>query len=371
MTRILIVDDEKAVATALKEGFKRHTKEFKTDVAFSAEGAFELIEKHLYSVVVSDIRLPGKSGLDVFLKLRDEQPDAAFIAMTAFSNPAVERQVREMGGLKYLEKPFEFEELESLVLEKIRASAEDDAGSLLQSLELSSVAQLINMERKTLVLEISSAGRTGYLDFRKGELVDASFRKLKGEKAAITMFSLQQYNLKVKAAKRGGKKTIKLPLMNLLMNAMKEEDERFLKEKNIPLGADFPAPVDVEMLEENLKIPLKELGDVKGFVSVGIYDEAGTFLAGKGMEGETALVTVERDLDHLLEQSAAAFSVGEVGTVHSVVVNFSLGTLMGERVSTNGELLHLMAHIDENGNLTMARKAMDGVVAALMQWGSK
>ncbi|NOY23837.1 MAG: response regulator [Acidobacteria bacterium] len=365
MARVLIIDDEKSVATALQEGLKRYSKEFKTDVAFNAEEAFKLIEKRSYQIVVSDIRLPGRSGLDVLLKLKDEQPEAGFIAMTAFSSPAVEQQVWNLGGLKYLEKPFEFEELESLILEFIRDNGKKENEGLLQSLELSSVVQLINMEGKTLVLEVSSGNNTGYLSFSRGELFDASFQNLQGEKAAVAMFSLPQCRLVVTSTKRGRKKTIKRPLMNLLMKAMKDSDEKLRKEQKQLEFEESTGPIDVENLEAMIKLPLKELTDVKGFVSIGLYDESGMLLVGKGMEGKTVLMKVQRDFARLIERSTAVFSLGKVGTIYGVVVNFSRGALIGKRFFWGGIPLHMMVHIDENGNLAMARKTIDLILKVL------
>ncbi len=224
MKRILIVDDEKSFAMALKEGFSRHRERFLTDVAFNAENAIQLIMKYPYRVVISDIRLPGMSGVDLLLALGDWQPNTAFIAMTAFSSPAVEQQIRELGGFNYVEKPVEFKELEALVLKYV--SCDSNPGSILQSFELSSVAQLINVEGKTLVLSVTSTKGKGLLSFRKGELHDATFLNLKGEDAALAMFSLSSCDIRIALGKRVGQKTIETPLMNLLMQAMKEKDER-------------------------------------------------------------------------------------------------------------------------------------------------
>ncbi len=225
MKQILIVDDEKTVVNALREGFKRYEKKlFHTDIAYNAEDAIKMISSNTYALVISDIRLPKKSGIDVLIQLKKHQPEAGFIAMTAFSNPEVEQQVEKLGGLKFLEKPFSFDVLEDLVLEYIKGESGKEGG-LVESLELTSILQLIHMEGKSLVLMLELNDKTGYFGFDKGEIVDAKYGELTGIEAAKYMIATNKGDVRIDNNKSARAKTISIPFMSLLLDSMKEKDE--------------------------------------------------------------------------------------------------------------------------------------------------
>ena len=364
MNRILIVDDEQSVVTAFQEGFKRHEKKFKTDVAYSAEEAFELIDKHPYRMVISDIRLPQKSGLDVLLKLREVRPEAVFVAMTAFSSPEVEKQVRKLGGLKYLEKPFEFEELEALVLAQMTGVGPSEGQGLLESLELSSVAQLISMECKTLVLKVAKGSKSGYLSFRKGTLVDATFGKLKGEKAAVALFSLEKPKVALAANRKPGRKSIRTSLMNLLMNAMKEVDEQAVMDLDLR-GVEETEYPDTDVLTACLAAGLRELEDVKGFQSVAVLNEKGTALLESNPGGSKEGTGIESALVKLLGKMTEGLMDLSGRKVNGLMISATKGTLFCDAVSTDSLLFYIVTYMDSTGNLAMTRKAMDHLNGAL------
>ena len=368
MKRILIVDDEKSVTIALQEGFQRYRKEFKTDIAFCAEDAFKLLEKYQYIVVVSDIRLPQKSGLDVLLKLSEEQPEAIFIAITAFSTPAVKQEVLKNGGLEYLEKPFEFHQIENLVLKYIRKTAKSGGsnGDFLQSLGLSSVAQLINMEEKTLVLEVSAADSAkGFLAFKRGELVDAAFQKLQGEKAAITMFSLRGLKLTANSRKGPRKKTVHAPLMNLLMHAMKELDEKG-REKEIgkkKQSDEISSIIKGKFLEE-----MENFRTIKGFLNSAIFNDKGHCILEAAPSSTVSMGKSGKSLSVFIKETVNSMKQGGLGSVGLIQTNSDRGILLSKAISVQKNPLYLSVYLSSDVNLAMARRNLEKLSAVMKEF---
>ena len=70
----------------------------------------------LPDVIVSDVFMPGLSGLDVLGKMRELDIHAPVVLMTAFSHGCSEARARELGAVTLVEKPFEIDDLRMIVL---------------------------------------------------------------------------------------------------------------------------------------------------------------------------------------------------------------------------------------------------------------
>jgi len=107
--KILLVDDETAILDALQILFRGEG--FDVSVASSGRAAMEALERARPDLVLSDIRMPGASGLEVLAKAREVDPELPVILMTAQASlQSAVRAVNE-GAYYYLQKPFANDEL--------------------------------------------------------------------------------------------------------------------------------------------------------------------------------------------------------------------------------------------------------------------
>lgn len=112
MPRILIVDDETAILDTLQILLRREG--FEVTVAQSGREALTHLEGELPDVVLSDIRMPGVSGLDLLAAVRERDPDLPVILMTAQASLQSAMQAVNQGAFYYLQKPFSNDELVAL-----------------------------------------------------------------------------------------------------------------------------------------------------------------------------------------------------------------------------------------------------------------
>jgi len=125
---ILVIEDEKILRDSLKDALKdAHA----VTTAETGEEALELIKKSEFDILIVDVRLPGKSGIEVIKEVKFAKPYIRSIVITAF--PSVELAVDAMkhGAVDYLVKPIRFDDLENLIwenLSKVRTRMLDDAG---------------------------------------------------------------------------------------------------------------------------------------------------------------------------------------------------------------------------------------------------
>src|SRR5262245_30763982 len=113
--RVLVVEDERKVAKALREGLE--TERYEVHVASSGEEGFFLANHEAFDLVVLDLMLPRRDGLEVLTTLRKRGLQTPVLILTA--KDAVGDRVRglDLGADDYLVKPFAFPEL----LARIRA----------------------------------------------------------------------------------------------------------------------------------------------------------------------------------------------------------------------------------------------------------
>src|SRR6516164_2770089 len=121
--RILIVEDEAKVARALREGLER--EKYEVVVAPTGEEGFFLVNAEEFDLVILDLMLPGRDGLEVLSTLRKRGLDTPVLILTA--RDAIEDRVQglDSGTDDYLVKPFAFPELLARVRARLRRGRGD------------------------------------------------------------------------------------------------------------------------------------------------------------------------------------------------------------------------------------------------------
>src|SRR5215204_3618278 len=113
MADILIVDDDRSIATAF-ERFLKHEGHACT-IASNAADAVDLIERHDPDLVMMDIRMPGLDGLQALQQLRARFPDLYVVMMTAYGTSQTSIDAIRGGAFEYLTKPLDLNVLRSVI----------------------------------------------------------------------------------------------------------------------------------------------------------------------------------------------------------------------------------------------------------------
>lgn len=113
--RILIVEDEAPMCELLKSFFS--DRGYRVETVQNGEEAVARLEDQNYALVITDIKLPGMSGLELLARVRVDWPDVAVIIMTAFSSISSAVEAMKLGAEDYIGKPFQLDEL-AITVEK-------------------------------------------------------------------------------------------------------------------------------------------------------------------------------------------------------------------------------------------------------------
>jgi len=114
---ILIVDDEPIVRESIRDWLK--DAGYQVATAESGEEALEMIEKQDFSVMIIDVRLPGKTGITVLKEVRTLKPEIKAIIITAYPSTELAAEAMKLGAIDYLIKPIAPDDLERLIRETL------------------------------------------------------------------------------------------------------------------------------------------------------------------------------------------------------------------------------------------------------------
>ena len=114
---ILIVDDEPIVRESIKDWLK--DAGYQVETAETGEEALEMIEKQDFSVMIVDIRLPGKTGITVLKEVKALKPQIKSIVITAYPTAELTAEAMKLGAVDYLVKPITPDDLERLIRETL------------------------------------------------------------------------------------------------------------------------------------------------------------------------------------------------------------------------------------------------------------
>ena len=125
---VLVVDDEPDVEALFRQQFRRdlRSERFIMDFASSAPDALARVgdtREHSLILILSDINMPGMTGLDMLPKVKEIRPEVPVIMITAYGDEATNKKATELGAAGLLTKPIDFRLLRQEIDERLQRAA--------------------------------------------------------------------------------------------------------------------------------------------------------------------------------------------------------------------------------------------------------
>ncbi len=219
---VLIVDDEELFLRTVSDGLSVYSDEFNLLTANNGKKAVEIMRSHELDLVITDIKMPVMDGFQLLAYMSREHPEVSVIVMTAFGTPEIEKKIKSMGILRYLDKPLDIDILAKAILDELLAATE----GYIKGITLPAFLQMVEMEEKTCTLKISSKGETGYIYFNEGKLIDAKVNKLMSEDAVYEILDWDNTEIEIKRKCKKKKRNINSSLAYLVMEGIQLKDEK-------------------------------------------------------------------------------------------------------------------------------------------------
>ncbi len=126
--RILMVDDEPDAQELFRQNFRREIRKgvYVFDFAISGEAALKLLKRQTplrVLLVLSDINMPGMSGIELLAEIRETRPEVGVFMITAYGDTETEARARDLGAERFLTKPVDFAVLKDDLSRTIEGSA--------------------------------------------------------------------------------------------------------------------------------------------------------------------------------------------------------------------------------------------------------
>jgi DNA-binding response OmpR family regulator len=168
--RVLVVEDEQKVANAIREGLEG--ERYDVAVEHTGEGAFFRLNTESFDVILLDLNLPGRDGLEILRTVRERGVDTPVLVLTA--RDSLEDRVvgLDTGADDYLVKPFAFEEMLARIRALMRRNRVAEAVHLgVADLEMDLVSREVTRDGRPIELTVREFELLEYLLRHGGQVV--------------------------------------------------------------------------------------------------------------------------------------------------------------------------------------------------------
>jgi DNA-binding response OmpR family regulator len=167
---ILIIEDEKKVALALQKGLE--SEHYDVQVALTGEEGFFLLCSREFDLIILDLMLPGRDGMEILQALRKTRPKTPVLILTARDTVDDKILGLDMGADDYLVKPFAFAELTARIRAVLRRGRSDQPTKLgLADLEMDLLKRTAQRAKQAIPLTTKEFELLEYLLRNQGYVV--------------------------------------------------------------------------------------------------------------------------------------------------------------------------------------------------------
>ncbi len=220
MKTVLVVDDDQIILTTIVNFLAAYSEDLELLTAENGRQAVEVLERQPVDLLLTDLYMPEMDGFELLAHMVRSFSSVPVIVMSGYEVPEIGGEIERKGALHYLEKPFDFETLANTVQETLARTSKGH----LTGISLLGFLQLLNFEKKSCTLTVSSDGRAGRIHVDEGELINADHDRLQGESAVFAILSWDDCEIDVSVPQHV-ERLIHRPLHGVILEAAKDLDE--------------------------------------------------------------------------------------------------------------------------------------------------
>jgi FixJ family two-component response regulator/predicted regulator of Ras-like GTPase activity (Roadblock/LC7/MglB family) len=268
---VILVDDDVSFLENLKDGLEYSIDNIKMVTHTNAEDAWKTLEEKDVSLLITDQQLPGMSGIELVNLVDKKFPAIPIILITAYGTPKLKNRARDIGAIKFFNKPIDLKEIIKEV--KKGLDLEGNKLSSIRKISLATVLELISMEKLTASVAVkdNETKKNGRIWFKEGNLVDAEIDNFEGIEAIFKMLSFVDVDTVIREREHERITISDVSLEFVLLEGMKRLDEKKSKKKK----------EDIMALNEEI---FDEMFTIKGFIAAAIYLGNGEVIISKTAE---------------------------------------------------------------------------------------
>jgi DNA-binding NarL/FixJ family response regulator/Tfp pilus assembly protein PilZ len=222
MKSVLIVDSDPAMLEIIAGLLRDHGTYFRIMKVESRAKALKIIDRIQMDMVITGLRIPEADTVNLLEQLKQHYPKIKTVVLTDVISPAMQSRINAIGVAAYIEEPVDMDRLTELILAELAIGY----GGRLRGISLSSFTQMLELEGASCVLQLRENTKFGRLFFKDGNLIAAETNTLKAQQAAVEILGWENVQIDIDYSPFEKQKDINSPLMNLLLETHRNQDEK-------------------------------------------------------------------------------------------------------------------------------------------------
>jgi CheY-like chemotaxis protein len=222
--KVLVVDGNKENCLALHRALFEGNQAFDVLLAMTAEIAHEIIRDVGVDVLVTDVDLPSRSGVDLVCWAAIEFPETLFVVQTDDDIDELQEQISGLGCLRLLRKPYPPKEILKIVNEALDGLHR--LSGCFSALSAADLIQMLCLAQRTAALRITAGGMGGAVMVKEGQLIHAAWGAQVGQEALCSILNAQDGVFRTTPLPKDIEPTIHTNWQHALMEAVRMLDER-------------------------------------------------------------------------------------------------------------------------------------------------
>jgi CheY-like chemotaxis protein len=227
---VFMVDDEESLLWSFGRRFNNQFPDWQFEGFSDPLAALDRIRATPPDVLVTDVRMPKMSGIELLVAARAAAPALPVIVVTAYGSKEVLDAVRNRTNIAFLEKPVQFEVLVQAV-QQLRAKAGGFSGAISVP-QLPDLLQVYTLSMYSGALTLQRSSAMGTIWFERGEIVHAMCGQKVGADAVFELLAWQGGDFFFDHGAKAPERTIDTAWQGLLIEGCRRLDER----AQIPAG---------------------------------------------------------------------------------------------------------------------------------------
>ncbi|MDM8553917.1 response regulator [Desulfococcaceae bacterium HSG7] len=260
--KILLVDDEPGMLEPIAEYLSCELDQHKILTANDGQEALDILAQEKIELVVSDIKMPRVSGLQLLSEIQVKYTQTSVILMSAYSNISIRDELKKNNFLHFIQKPFLVEDLKEQINAHFNKMDEGFQGTL-KNIQLNDIIQMCCLSIISMAIRVWQGSQSGVIYIKNGDIIHATFGETVGEEAFYQIVTWERGQFETLGDVTAPCVSINREWQFLLMEAARMVDEKALqKEKddnittpdvNVAETVNSTKDKDIEIVSESLQ----------------------------------------------------------------------------------------------------------------------
>lgn len=325
--KVLLVDDDSDLLELYQEMLSKLPSQPIVRTTNSGAKAIAMLDAEPFSLLLSDLNMPGMDGLQVLSVVRRKYPQMRTAVMTTVTDPQFRMRAYAIGLDLYLEKPNNSQATQMFLdcIESLLGQETQAGFRGMQSKSLMDIIQLECLSQSCAVLRITNGMREGRIWFSNGEIIDAMMGALTGAEAFKHIMSWRTGNFEMLPAEPNHPRAIFVSYHSLLLETVQALDEGQVQEEE-----EAPATPQAVPAPESQAAELGRTAGVEFVIcqTVGVPGSAQVW----SLDQPEAIAQWSQQMLQEYETLGSALRAGPLGALEAMGLQCHVGmTRQGER----------------------------------------